>query len=595
MTGRVVAGRFRFRKGGPMKVASRTVGLAVLASFVMIGVAHAQRATDTAPPPPPPINPDVSEAPALPKLPPAAPLAAAAPLDLPSIPMPPKPPAITAPAPKTPVQNWESEVVAKDLMVEASEGQTAANPTGRQEPGISLEWLHPTTVRLGQPLTCTLIVKSLSMNRLHQVVVRYRVPTGVTVRGAEPAATTNDDLLVWQLGNFDPRQERRIDLHLMPTAKGNLPCHAFVTFTGSSTARLEVREPKLAMKTAAPGKVLTGDLAAIALTVSNPGDAKVEHVKVRVNLSDGLEYGTNKATEFNLVGLGPNESRTVLVQCMAKATGLQTCTAVATAELGLEAKSEGHVEVVAPGVEVSVKGPQMRYLDRHALYAVKVTNPGSATANHVTLSDIVPAGFKVVGATDGAHHDFATRTVVWFLGDIAAGESKEVKLDLLAINPGEYKNQGVATAARGLRATSDIFTRIEGLPGLQMELVDLEDPVEMGKEMSYEVRLSNTGTKTETNVQLVCTMPEKMDLRGARCSAGVPFRVQGRDIIFGVIPKLAPRADVIYRVNVRSLAAGDVRFQARVRADSLETPVLREESTRVFGDEREGVVPASNR
>ena len=44
-------------------------------------------------------------------------------------------------------------------------------------------------------------------------------------------------------------------------------------------------------------------------------------------------------------------------------------------------------------------------------------------------------------------------------------------------------------------------------------------------------------------------------------------------------------ADIIFRVNVRSLVTGDVRFQARIRADGLQTPVLREESTRVFGDD----------
>ncbi|HWY85615.1 MAG TPA: hypothetical protein VNX28_02770 [Gemmataceae bacterium] len=575
-----------------MKLDRRNIGLAIFMTIAMFGVAHGQRDAVPIPVPPPQSTsgPNSAGPAELPQIPPTSGTPGQG--ELPSIPTPEK-----GPDAKAPVQgrDWEGELSSKDLIVDATEGHTEANPTGRQEPGISLEWLHPTNVHLGQPLTCTLIVKSLSMNRLHQVVVRYRVQPGATVRGTEPKAAAVDDFLVWQLGNFDPRQERRIDLHLVPTAKGKLPCHAFVTFTGSSTARLEVREPKLALKMAAPTQVLTGDLAAVAVTVSNPGDAKVEHVKVRVSLSDGLEYGASKTTDFNLEGLAASESRTMLVQCMAKSTGPQSCTAVASAEPGLEARGEAAVQVVAPRVDVAVSGPKMRYLDRHALYTLTVSNPGTATANHVTVSDIVPAGFKVVGASDGAHHDFAARTVVWFLGDLAPGHAKEVKLDLLAINPGEFKNQVVVTAARGLRTGSEAYTRIEGLPGLQMELVDLEDPVEMGKEMSYEVRLSNTGTKTETNLQLTCVMPERMEFRGARCSAGAPFRIQGREIVFAVIPKLAPRADIIFRVNVRSLAAGDIRFQARVRADGLETPVLREESTRVFGDEREGAIPPSNR
>ena len=70
-----------------------------------------------------------------------------------------------------------------------------------------------------------------------EVVLRSRIPSGAAVKATEPKATPEGDILVWNLGNLDPRQEKRIDLHLVPSARGSLPCHAFVTFTGSSTAR----------------------------------------------------------------------------------------------------------------------------------------------------------------------------------------------------------------------------------------------------------------------------------------------------------------------------------------------------------------------
>jgi uncharacterized repeat protein (TIGR01451 family) len=120
-----------------------------------------------------------------------------------------------------------------------------------------------------------------------------------------------------------------------------------------------------------------------------------------------------------------------------------------------------------------------------------------------------------------------------------------------------------------------------------MELVDVDDPVEVGKETSYEIRVTNTGTKTETNLQVTCTIPEQMEFKGARGAAGCQFKVEGREVIFEALPRLAPRVDAIYRVSVRCLAAGDLRFQARMKADGLTLPVLREESTRVYGDEAE--------
>jgi uncharacterized repeat protein (TIGR01451 family) len=506
-------------------------------------------------------------------------------------------PAAPSPAPTTLPQSSTPEDVPpeaiqsqalKDILVDGKDVPSNGNPTGLQEPGVSLQWICPPTAKLNQPITCTIVVKSLSANRLHQVAVRYRVPNGVTVQGAEPNARAEEgNVLVWELGNFEPRQEKRLDLHLLPTVKGPLTCNAFVTFTGSSTARLEVREPKLIIAAAAPKQAVRGDPATVVLTVSNPGDAAADHVKVRATLSDGLENAKGKVVEFDLDTLGPNEGRTVLVQCAAKIPGRQVCTAVATGEPALTAQDSASIEVLDPRVDLTVTGPAMRYLDRHAIFVFKVTNPGTATANHVMLKDLVPPGFKVIGATGNGRHDFASREVIWFLGDLAPGQNKEVSLDLVAVNPGEYKNKATVTAARGLKAEGEVLTRLEGLPGLLMELVDMDDPIEVGKDESYEIRVANTGTKTETNLQLTCTIPDKMEFRAAKAPAGCTVKVEGRQVIFSPLPRLAARADVIYRVTTHCSAPGDLRFQARVRADGLEQPVLREESTRVYGDERE--------
>jgi uncharacterized repeat protein (TIGR01451 family) len=364
-----------------------------------------------------------------------------------------------------------------------------------------------------------------------------------------------------------------------------LPYHAYVRFVGSATARLEFREPQLAIKAVAPPQIVQGDLALFSVVVSNPGDGRADSVKVKIVPSEGLECNKNQGTEFDLNTLGAGESRTLLVQCLAKGSGKQDLTAVAIAEPDLTARTAAHVDVLVPRIDLAVSGPSQRYLDRHAVYTYKVTNPGTAAASHVTIHSQVPRGFKVVSATGSAHHDDSSGMVLWFLGELGPGQSKEVTLDLLARDPGTYKLLTTVTADRGLQAAAENFTRLEGLPGLQMELVDVADPVELGKEVSYEIRLRNTGTRTETNLQLTCILPEKAEFRAARCAAaGVAFQVQGRDVVFAPIPKLAPRADVVFRVTVRCLAVGDQRFLARVRADSLESPVLREESTRVFGD-----------
>ncbi len=578
----------------------RGLGRAVLVMTILLGASAVSQAQQTPaglpdfpglPLPEAPKSPEAPPAPlpaVTPVMPTPAPAPAAPIMPAPAAPiMPAMAPDHAAAGQPAPFPAPAADSPVKDIVLESGDGQTPSNPTGRQEPGVSMEWIYPAIVRLGQPMTCTIMVKCISINRLHHVTVRTRIPASVTVKGTEPPAVNEGELLTWDLGSMEPGQEKRLDINMTPTVKGALPCQAYVTFTGTSTARIEVREPKLEIKASCPKQALKGDVAIVALTVSNPGDARTDHVKVRVDLSEGLKYGNGKNTEILLESLGANESRTFLLQCMAEAAGTQFCSAIATAECNLEAKCSTGLEILTPGIDVVVTGPKMRYLDRNATFVFKVTNPGSATASHVTLNNQVPVGFKVVGASGGAFHDFATRTVVWFIGNLEPGQSKEVSLELLAINPGEYKNLTTVTAARGLHAEAEVATRVEGLPGLLMEVVDVQDPIELGKEESYEIRLTNTGTKTESNLQVTCTIPDQMEFRGAKSSINSPFHVEGRKVVFDALPKLAPRADVIYRVNVLCRQAGDVRFQAQVTGDNLSSPVIREESTRVFGDEGE--------
>src|SRR4029077_11968458 len=150
-------------------------------------------------------------------------------------------------------------------------------------------------------------------------------------------------------------------------------------------------------------------------------------------------------------------------------------------------------------------------------------------ANHVTVVDQIPQGFKFVSASNEGRHDFASRTVYWQLGDLPPGQSQEVTLDLMAINPGEHKNRSMVTASRGLKAEAELTTQVTGVAALLMEVVDLDDPVEIGAETAYEVRVLNTGTKTETNVHLTCSVPDKMDFLGAKGPGGIGFKTEGKE------------------------------------------------------------------
>ena len=60
--------------------------------------------------------------------------------------------------------------------------------------------------------------------------------------------------------------------------------------------------------------------------------------------------------------------------------------------------------------------------------------------------------------------------------------------------------------------------------------------------------------------------------------------VRGQQIAFEPLPKLAAKADALYRVKVKTTRSGDWRFKVEMTSGELDSPVHEEESTRVYGD-----------
>ncbi|MCE9530904.1 MAG: DUF11 domain-containing protein [Planctomycetes bacterium] len=450
------------------------------------------------------------------------------------------------------------------------------------QPGVGLEWIGPTSLKVGQPADYTLVVRNTSTIPVQKVIVQVRVPTGVNIVNAEPKAENMDNVLVWELGNLLVKQERRIVMKLASPQRGDLNCQAWVTFTGTSVMRVRVREPKLAVKVTVPEKVLVGDPANVVMTISNPGDHTAEHVKITAMLAEGLESIRGNKLSYDLGTLGAGESRNVVLPCVTKSAGQQKCDVFVEGDGGLKASDTVSLNVIQPRLDLVVNGPKLRYLEKKATYTFKVTNPGDAPATNVFVTETVPTGFKFVQADAGGQHDDATNSVKWFIGELVPGQSKEVKVELLAATQGEFTHKITAHASRGMKVDQELKTAVEGLSAILMELVDVEDPVEVASDTAYEIKVTNTGTKAETDVKLVCTIPAQLKLKNIQSSQ--KYDVVGNEIIFQPLSRLAPRADVVYKLTLTAVAKGDARFKASLTTSSLVEPVVKIEPTKVYGD-----------
>jgi hypothetical protein len=62
------------------------------------------------------------------------------------------------------------------------------------------------------------------------------------------------------------------------------------------------------------------------------------------------------------------------------------------------------------------------------------------------------------------------------------------------------------------------------------------------------------------------------------------YQKQANNIIFEALPTLAPRSTANYRITVKAVAPGDVRFKTLVTSATQEEPVIEMKSTRIYDD-----------
>jgi hypothetical protein len=211
----------------------------------------------------------------------------------------------------------------------------------------------------------------------------------------------------------------------------------------------------------------------------------------------------------------------------------------------------------------------------------------------------LPTGFEFVSASDGGAFVDANRAVGWRLSGLPAGATKLVTLKVRAAAPTEGVIRTVAMTnqsadavmpvsgttaepktSKGLEARTETAVKAEGVPALRFEVVDLEDPIMVGAEAVYEVRVMNQGTGACTNVQLVAELAEGTTAAGA--AGPTNGRVSGQQITFDPIPSLGVKGDAVYKVRVKGSAAGDQRFRMKLSCDQIRTPIIKEENTRFY-------------
>lgn len=462
---------------------------------------------------------------------------------------------------------------------------------GVQAPALTVEKLSPREIQVNQTADFQLVVKNVGRVAADNVQVFDRVPAGTEYQAAtpEPTQRSRDGSIQWNIGTLRPGQEKRIKLQLKPTQPGEIGSVAHVTFATQASMRTMVTKPVLEITHQAGQTHLIGDDVIFDVLVKNKGDGPAKNVVIQEDVPNQLGVPSQlespdgtRGIEYEIGTLLPGQSRRVKLALKAANIGKLRNVMFASADGGLQAKHELPMEIVAPNLVTRTDGPTRRFLRRNVTHDLIVKNTGTAAATNVELIARLPSGLRFVDANNQGRYDSNAHSVYWSLAELARNVEAKVELKTMPVEVGSQPISFESFADLKIKSSAKQPLSVEHLVDVFFDIDDVVDPIEIGSNTSYRLRVVNQGTKAATNVQLQVDFPT--GLQPTAVDGTLRHAINGQRIAFAPINSMSPGDEISIVIHGKGQNAGDHRVVVNMRTDGRTAPVSKEETTRVYSD-----------
>ena len=454
---------------------------------------------------------------------------------------------------------------------------------GLQAPALTVEKVSPREIQVNREAEFAIVVRNVGRVMAQDVRVFDEVPAGAEFINSVPEAGRAGQRLDWKIGELRPGQEKRITMQLKPTRPGEIGSVAQVTFATQATTRTRVTKPVLEIRHSTRPQALIGDPVVFDVVVENKGDGPATNVIVQEDVPEQLRYEDGyRELEYEIGTLMPGQSKRVQLGLKAAQVGRLRNVMFASASGGLRAKHELDMEVVAPKLVTSTEGATRRFLKREVEHQFNIENSGTAKATNVELTAQLPSGLRFVSANNQGRYDRNSHAVYWSLAELQPSIKAGVSLKTMPVEVGKQDIKFEAAADLNQKSNSTQPLSVEHLVDVFFDIDDVVDPIEIGSDTSYRIRIVNQGTKTATNVKLVVDFPNGMQPTGVE--GNLRNEIRGQQVLFAPISTMSPGDEISVLVRSKGTAAGDHRVSVNLQTDGRQTQVTKEETTRVYAD-----------
>ncbi len=408
------------------------------------------------------------------------------------------------------------------------------------------------------------------------VMVRDVIPENTSYVRSEPPATVEGNQLLWKLGDMDAGQTLTAKIWFKANKEGTVVNCATVSADPRVCAATQVVNPAVQLTKTQPKEIVICDPIPVTLVVRNSGSSRLTGVKVTDTLPSGLTSDGRTSLVFDAGNLAPGESKEFKFNATAAAPGSYVNPASVATDQGASAKASATTVVRQPVLTITCKARDQQYIGRPFDVCFTVSNTGDAASTATQISVPIPSGLTFNSATAGGR--VSGGSVVWEIASLAAKASQDVCATFTSEGAGTFNFNASAKGACAKPVTTSCATKVIGISALLLEKADNPDPIQVGENTTYRVKVTNQGSADDTNIKMVVEFPAEIDPVSAS-NGGV---VSGKKVVFPAYPRLAPKQAFEYTITAKGVKVGDARVTFIRTSDGIPAPTSAEESTRVY-------------
>jgi len=490
--------------------------------------------------------------------------------------------------------------------------------------GISIKWDAPEQVRANQKFDYTLTISNSNKVPLRQVKIYQLLSGNLQVDASEPqysisgqdeSETINrqesyrdtarmrgaemekapdsakkktkeeskQKVLRWDLGMLQPDESRVIKIQGLPSAEGQIETCFWATSQPVVCRTIVVVKPDLQIIQSIVDEngnsrnvFYACEPIILNYVVTNPGSGDLNDVKAKVELPDGFQFAEGKTSTVDVGNLGGGESKDFSLSLQPTETGTFGISGTAMSNKLSAESNRATVEVVRPVLEVSTEAPQETFFGREVTYRVTVSNKSEVPALDTVVDFPLDAENR---RFTNSGQEIRDGMQTFKLGTLDGGESKSFSVTFDPSAPGTFDTAVTAKAYCAEAVETKIKTIVSGIPALQIYVIDQEDPVKVGEETSYELKIINEGTADDLKIKLKGTLPDSLSFVSSKGDTDIT--ADGQALSFGTLDTLAPGESVSWIIKVKGEQAGRGVFKVDLNSENRKG-LLSSEPTTVF-------------